>query len=125
MAGSEDLAQDRGAQLPTLVILRSSSEPVAVVSQPVPKSEHPRPKGLDLTLCLGKLGAVPPQAGNAKRPRLLTPAGQIRLVAAHRAPGRSRSAQRSGYCHGPTSRGRFRIMAVCSSSCTTKRSTRR
>ena len=69
MARSEDLAQDLSGQLPTLVILRSSSELGAVASQPDPKSVHPRAKRLELTLRLGEPEAVPAKAWNSERPR--------------------------------------------------------
>ena len=68
MARSEDLAQDLSGKLPTLVILRSSSELSAVASQPAPKSVHPRAKRLELMLRLGEPEAVPAKAWKSERP---------------------------------------------------------
>jgi hypothetical protein len=64
MARSEDLAQDVSGKLPTLEVLRSSGELGAVVSQPAAKSVQPGAERLDLTPCLGELGAVPAKAWN-------------------------------------------------------------
>ena len=84
MARSKDLAQDVSGKLPALVILRSSSELGAPVSQPAAKAVQPRAERLDLTLCLGELRAVPAQPRNAEEP------GR-----AHRTPEAGRSARLS------------------------------
>ena len=125
MARREDLAEDLGREVPALVVLRSSGEGSAVVCEPAAKSAQPGAKRLDLAERFRELQAVPAKARNPERPRWRSHAGPIRPAVAHRPPGTSRSAQRMGYSQGADRRGRFRIRAVCSSSCTTKRSTRR
>jgi len=112
MTGAQDLAQDVSGELAALVILDACRVPGAVVSYAVANALKPCPKRLDLALRPGEPDAVPAKSWKPEQP-------------AHRAPGTSRSAQRTGYCHaGATRRGRLPVSASCSSSRTTIRSTR-